>query len=201
MGDRIEISGLEVDRGLYELIDQEIAPGTGIESAQFWQSMADIIAALGDSNKALLDKRDRFQQQLDEWHKSHFGKIDPGQYKKFLLEIGYLVPEGEPFQVTTENVDKEVALVAGPQLAVPVNNARYSINAANARWCSLYDALYGTDVIPRTGVVRRPRVIIRCAASKLLIMCEFSRSGGSFNQSTATVTRFVTRFGQVGWSS
>ena len=147
MGDRIKISGLEVDRGLYELIDQEIAPGTGVDSAHFWQSMADIIAALGDSNKALLDKRDRFQLQLDEWHRSHFGKIDPQQYREFLLEIGYLVPEGEPFQVTTVNVDEEVALVAGPQLAVPVNNARYSINAANARWCSLYDALYGTDVI------------------------------------------------------
>jgi len=148
MGDRIEISGLEVDRGLYELIDQEIAPGTGIDSAHFWQSMADIIAALGDSNKALLDKRDKLQQQLDEWYKSHPGEIDPQQYKEFLLEIGYLVPEGKPFQVTTENVDEEVALVAGPQLAVPVDNARYSINAANARWCSLYDALYGTDVIP-----------------------------------------------------
>jgi malate synthase len=147
MGDRIKNSGLEIDRGLYELIDQEISPGSGVDSAHFWQSMADIIAALGDSNKALLDKRDRLQQQLDEWHKSHFGKIDPAQYRAFLLEIGYLVSESEPFQVTTENVDDEVALVAGPQLVVPVDNARYSLNAANARWYSLYDALYGTDII------------------------------------------------------
>ncbi len=147
MADRVEISGLEVDRGLYELIDQEIAPGTGVDSAHFWQSMAGIIAALGDSNKALLEKRDRLQIQLDEWHKSHPGKIDPEQYREFLLEIGYLQPEGEPFQVTTENVDDEVALIAGPQLVVPVDNARYSLNAANSRWYSLYDALYGTDII------------------------------------------------------
>jgi malate synthase len=147
MGDRIEISGLEIDRGLYELIDKEIAPGTGVDSAHFWQSLAEINAALGDSNKALLEKRDWLQQQLDEWHKSHFGKINFEQYRELLLEIGYLVPEGGPFQVSTGNVDDEVALVAGPQLVVPVDNARYSLNAANARWYSLYDALYGTDII------------------------------------------------------
>jgi len=147
MADRVEISGLEVDRGLYELIDQEIAPGTGVDSAHFWQSMAGIIAALGDANKALLGKRDRLQMQLDEWHKSHAGKNDPEQYREFLFDIAYLQPEGEPFQVTTENVDDEVALIAGPQLVVPVDNARYSLNAANSRWYSLYDALYGTDII------------------------------------------------------
>jgi malate synthase len=147
MGDRHKISGLEVDRGLYELIDQEIAPGSGVDSAHFWQSMAAIVAALGDSNKALLEKRDGLQKQLDEWHRSHSGKIDPVQYREYLLEIGYLVPEGEPFEVTTENVDDEIALIAGPQLVVPVDNARYSLNAANSRWYSLYDALYGTDII------------------------------------------------------
>jgi malate synthase len=168
MGDRIKISGLEVDRGLYELIDQEIAPGTGIDSTGFWQSMADIISALGDSNKALLEKRGYLQRQLDDWHKTHFGKIDARQYREFLLEIGYLVPEGNAFQVTTENVDEEVALVAGPQLVVPVDNARYALNAANARWYSLYDALYGTDIIlevegckktPKYNPVRGQQVI------------------------------------------
>ena len=147
MGDRIEISGLEVDRGLYELIDQEIAPGTGVDSASFWQSMANIIETLGGPNKALLDKRDYLQQQLDAWHKEHPGNIDPRQYREFLQGIGYLVPERGPVQVTTENVDDEVSLIAGPQLVVPVDNSRYSLNAANARWCSLYDALYGTDII------------------------------------------------------
>ena len=147
MGDRIEISGLEVDRGLYELIDKEIAPGTGVGSEHFWQSLANIHASLGATNRALMDKRDHIQQQLDDWHKSHFGQIDLEQYKAFLVEIGYLVAEAGPFQVTTENVDDEVAVIAGPQLVVPVDNARYALNAANARWNSLYDALYGTDII------------------------------------------------------
>ncbi|MFA9419507.1 MAG: malate synthase G, partial [Gammaproteobacteria bacterium] len=147
MGDRIEISGLEIDRGLYQLLDQEIAPGTGVDSAHFWQSLADINASLGSDNRTLMEKRDHLQQQLDEWHKSHFGKLDLEQYKAFLHEIGYLVAETGPFQVTTENVDDEVAVIAGPQLVVPVDNARYALNAANARWCSLYDALYGTDII------------------------------------------------------
>jgi malate synthase len=147
MGDRIEISGLEVDRGLYELIDKEIAPGTGVDSEHFWQSLANIHASLGSTNRALMDKRDLIQQQLDDWHKSHFGQIDLEQYKAFLVEIGYLVAEAGPFQVTTENVDDEVAEIAGPQLVVPVDNARYALNAANARWNSLYDALYGTDII------------------------------------------------------
>ena len=93
MGDRIEISGLEVDQGLYDLVDKEIAPGTGVDSAHFWQAMADIHAALGATNRALLEKRDHLQQQLDEWHKNHFGSIDLESYKAFLFEIGYLVPE------------------------------------------------------------------------------------------------------------
>ncbi len=147
MGDRIKIGGLEIDRGLYALVDQEIAPGTGVDSTHFWQSLADIHASLGGANRALMEKRDRLQQQLDAWHKNHFGKLDLELYKAFLVEIGYLVAEAGPFQVTTENVDAEVAVIAGPQLVVPVDNARYALNAANARWCSLYDALYGTDII------------------------------------------------------
>ena len=147
MSDRIEISGLSVDRGLYQLVDEEIAPGTGVETQQFWQSLADIHAALGDGNRALLDKRDQIQEKLDEWHKTHFGQIDLEAYKVFLKEIDYLVEEGEAFSVTTENVDDEIAVIAGPQLVVPVDNARYALNAANARWYSLYDALYGTDII------------------------------------------------------
>ena len=147
MSDRIEISGLSVDRGLYQLIDEEIMPGTGVETQQFWQSLADIHSALGGGNRALLDKRDQIQQKLDEWHKTHFGNIDLADYKAFLREVGYLVDDVDDFEVTTENVDDEVAVIAGPQLVVPVDNARYALNAANARWYSLYDALYGTDII------------------------------------------------------
>ena len=112
MGDRIKIDGLEIDRGLYQLVDQEIAPGTGVDSAHFWQSLADIHVSLGGANRALMEKRDQIQQQLDAWHKSHFGNIDLQQYRAFLVEIGYLVAEAGPFQVTTENVDDEVAMIA-----------------------------------------------------------------------------------------
>ena len=148
MGDRLDICGLEIDRDLYQLVDQEIAPGTGVDSAHFWQALADIHASLGGANRALLQKRDDLQRQLDAWYKSHFGKMDLDQYKAFLYDIGYLVAEGESFQVSTDNVDAEVAVIAGPQLVVPIDNARYALNAANARWGSLYEALYGTDIIP-----------------------------------------------------
>ncbi len=147
MKNRIEISGLSIDKGLYQLIDQEIAPGTGVKSKQFWQSLAEINAAMGGRNRELILERDQIQGKLDDWHKTHFGKIDMQEYKNFLRETGYLVDEGEPFKVSTENVDDEVALIAGPQLVVPVDNSRYALNAANARWSSLYDALYGTDII------------------------------------------------------
>ena len=147
MKECIEISGLSVDADLYQLIEQEIAPDSGVDSAQFWQSLAEINAALGPRNKTLLATRDSIQQQLDDWHKTHFGQLDMAQYKSFLKEIGYLVPEGDAFQVSTENVDDEVAVIAGAQLVVPVDNARYALSAANARWVSLYDALYGTDII------------------------------------------------------
>ncbi|MCH8176997.1 MAG: malate synthase G [Proteobacteria bacterium] len=170
MSDRIEISGLSVDHDLYQLVAQEIAPDTGVDPGHFWQSLADINSALGPENRALLDKRDQIQHQIDDWHKTHFGKIDLKKYRAFLMEIGYLIPEGEPFQVTTENVDDEIALVAGPQLVVPVDNARYALNAANARWVSLYDALYATDFILEVDGCRktskynpvRGQQVIRC---------------------------------------
>ena len=146
MSDRIDISGLSVDRGLYDLVE-EISVGSGIEASNFWQSLADIMAELGAQNRSLLEKRDQLQTQIDAWHKSNQGPVQPDQYKALLQEIGYLVPEADAFQITTENVDDEIAVIAGPQLVVPVDNARYALNAANARWYSLYDALYGTDII------------------------------------------------------
>ena len=147
MSDRVEHSGLSIDRGLYDLIENEIAPGTGISSDQFWQSLAEINQAMGADNKRLLSVRDEIQSSLDEWHKSHPGRVDPVEYKAVLKKIGYLIDESEDYQIRTENVDDEVAAIAGPQLVVPVDNARYALNAANARWYSLYDALYGTDII------------------------------------------------------
>ena len=146
MSDRIDISGLSVDRGLYDLVE-EISVGSGIEASNFWQSLTDIMTELGAQNRSLLEKRDQLQTQIDAWHKSNQGPVQPDQYRTFLQEIGYLVPETDAFQITTENVDDEIAVIAGPQLVVPVDNARYALNAANARWYSLYDALYGTDII------------------------------------------------------
>jgi len=146
MNDRIDISGLSVDRGLIELVE-DIAKGSGVEPAAFWDSLADIVAELGPQNRALLDKRDHLQAEIDAWHKSNPGAVDLEAYKAFLRKIDYLQPEPEPFQVSTHDVDDEIARIAGPQLVVPVDNARYALNAANARWYSLYDALYGTDIV------------------------------------------------------
>lgn len=148
MGNRIAIGNLKVDEGLYALVRDEIAPGTGIKADAFWEAFSDIVTTMAPENRALLDKRDAMQQQLDAWHLARKGEpIDSAAYTAFLTKIGYLVPEGEDFRVTTENVDSEIATLSGPQLVVPTDNARYALNAANARWGSLYDALYGTDVI------------------------------------------------------
>ena len=148
MSEYVEAGNLRIDRALHALVGDEIAPGTGVDAAAFWQSLGEIVEHLGPENTALLDKRDRLQGQLDGWHREHKDQtIDIAEYRAFLLDIGYMVPEGDAFEANTSNVDSEIAAVAGPQLVVPVDNARYALNAANARWGSLYDALYGTDAI------------------------------------------------------
>ena len=140
----------------HSLLVNEIAPGTGIDPDHFWQGVADIWAALGPENQRLLGERDALQTQIDQWHRDHQGEaFDADAYEAFLREIGYLHPEPAPFSITTDNVDPEIAQIAGPQLVVPVMNARYALNAANARWGSLYDALYGTDAIPEDGGAER----------------------------------------------
>ena len=150
MSGRVKIGGLAVARCLHDLVNDEIAPGTGVEPETFWRSLADIVRDLGPRNHALLERRDRLQAQIDAWHSTRATQpLDPAEYRAFLESIGYLLPAGDDFRIETGNVDDEVALIAGPQLVVPVDNARYALNAANARWGSLYDALYGTDVVPR----------------------------------------------------
>ena len=143
----VAVGELNVDAELYALVKDEIAPDTGVDAEAFWHGLEGIVRDLGPENRRLLEKRDVLQAKIDAWHEGR-ESIDGEAYRAFLQEIGYLLPEGDHFQVLTNGVDPEVATVAGPQLVVPVDNARYCLNAANARWGSLYDALYGTDVIP-----------------------------------------------------
>ena len=151
MTQRIDTHGLQVDSDLYAFITHSAIPGTGVDADSFWAEFSAIVDDLTAENRALLDKRDSLQAQIDAWHRSHRGEThDPAAYRAFLSQIGYLVEEGPDFSVSTVGVDDEITTIAGPQLVVPVNNARYALNAANARWCSLYDALYGTDVLPET---------------------------------------------------
>ena len=156
MSNRVEVGGLKVDKGLYDLVKNEIAPGTGVDPDGFWASLGEIVNDLEPQNRALLHRRDEIQSRIDRWHGERKGRpIDPDGYRGFLAEIGYLQAEGERFEVSTANVDPEIGVLAGPQLVVPVDNARYALNAANARWGSLYDALYGTDAVPDDGGAER----------------------------------------------
>ncbi|MFT0859316.1 malate synthase G [Ancylobacter sp. G4_0304] len=145
----IDVAGLKVDSTLYSFVNDEALAGTGLEAAAFWNGFAALVKDFAPRNQALLDKRDALQLSIDEWHRSHRHKApDQAAYERFLADIGYLQPEPAPFEVVTERVDDELARIPGPQLVVPITNARYALNAANARWGSLYDALYGTDAIP-----------------------------------------------------
>ncbi|MCG2839640.1 malate synthase G [Sandaracinobacter sp. RS1-74] len=142
-------SGLKVAAALADFLEQRALPGTGIAVERFWEGVADIYARFAPENAALLAERDSIQAKIDAWHQARAGQpVDQAEYQAFLREIGYLVPEPAPFEVAPRNVDAEVATLAGPQLVVPILNARFLLNAANARWGSLYDALYGTDAIP-----------------------------------------------------
>jgi malate synthase len=148
MTDRVDRSGLQVDAGLAKFVEEQVLAAIGQEPGAFWSGFAALLADLAPKNRALLAKRDDLQAQIDAWHVARAGKpLDQGEYQAFLREIGYLVPEPGDFAIGTRNVDPEIATMAGPQLVVPVLNARFLLNAANARWGSLYDAYYGTDAL------------------------------------------------------
>ena len=153
----VTAGGLKIGKCLYDLVSEEIAPGTGIEPEYFWQSLANIVTDYGDKNQRLLDKRDQLQARIDDWHSSDHAKhYSVAENRKFLSDIGYLVTEGPAFKVEVENVDREISDVSAPQLVVPVDNARYALNAANARWGSLYDALYTSGVAEPEDVPAPP---------------------------------------------
>lgn len=186
---RVQSHGLSVSESLYQMIEQEALPGTGVSSDQFWQGLASLLSTQGPKNRALLDKRAKLQQSIDQWHQSRKGQPhDAPVYEAFLRELGYLTDAGDDFSVDTGAVDPEISSIPGPQLVVPVMNARYALNAANARWGSLYDALYGTDAMgdaPSAGgydEARGERVI---AWSKRFLDQAMPLRGGSHADVTA----------------
>jgi malate synthase len=165
----VNAGGLQVARPLYDFVNAEAIPGTGVDADAFWQGFGALIGDLAPRNRSLLDKRDALQRQIDAWHVENRGKpLDSGAYVEFLRGIGYLQPEPADFSVATGNVDPEIASIAGSQLVVPVTNARYAVNAANARWGSLYDALYGTDAIPEDAGATRSLGYNRVRGSRVV---------------------------------
>ena len=155
MTQRITVSELQVDKVIHELVNHEILPGTGISSEHFWRKLAEIVKEFAPKNKHLLSVRHELQSKIDTWHLNHRENFSFPEYKAFLFEIGYLVERGPDFTISPKNVDSEVAMISGPQLVVPIMNARFALNAVNARWGSLYDALYGNDVISDSGGAER----------------------------------------------
>ena len=185
---------LSVSTDLESFLRLEILPGLDITEEHFWSSLENIIDEFGPKNKALLETRELMQQQIDEWHLTNSGKEkNLSTYKKFLNEIGYLLEEGDDFKITTKNVDPEISSIAGPQLVVPVMNARFALNAANARWGSLYDALYGTDMIPEDGGASRAGAYNPLRGDKVIAFAkEFLDENFSLtNSSFSDVTSFI----------
>jgi malate synthase len=188
----VAIGQVEIDKALYDFVNQEAIPDTGIDPESFWNGFAALVHRLAPRNAALLARRDDLQAKIDAWHREHPGaNFDRQRYRAFLTDIGYLVHEKEPFSIGTEGVDREIAGIAGPQLVVPVNNARYALNAANARWGSLDDALYGTDAIPEEGGAGREGPYNRTRGAKVIAFARdfldehFALDGGSHHEATA----------------
>jgi malate synthase len=195
MTERVERAGLRVASVLAAFVEDEILPGTGLAQADFWSGFADLLRDFAPQNRALLARREDLQSQIDAWHIARRGQpLDHGAYKSFLADIGYLLPEGPAFTIQTKGVDPEVARIAGPQLVVPITNARYALNAANARWGSLYDALYGTDAMgsaPPPGGYDRGRGARVVARARVFLDEAFPIAGTSH----ADVRRYQVKDG------
>ncbi len=208
---RTPINGIQPATVLYDFVVNEALPGTGVDPAAFWAGFAAVIKEFSATNAVLMAKRDRLQAQIDAWHLAHKGQPHDGAaYQAFLREIGYLLPDPAPFSVDTDRVDDEIAHIAGPQLVVPVSNARYALNAANARWGSLYDALYGTDAIPETegaarsaGGLNKARAALVVARGRAFLDAHFPLADGSHADAQAYRVRHghlavVLPSGEVG---
>ena len=181
----ITINDLKINQTLYDFINKEVLPGTDINQENFWKDFSKVVHELSPINKSLLEKREKIQKQIDEWHLSNSKeKFNKEKYTKFLKSISYLKEEGDDFKINTSNVDDEIAKIAGPQLVVPVDNARYALNAANARWGSLYDSLYGTDVIPgeKGNSFNKDRADKVVSYTRNLLDEIFTLSNGSWNE-------------------
>ncbi|MFL7966159.1 malate synthase G [Pseudomonas kielensis] len=169
MTEHVQVGGLQVAKVLFDFVNNEAIPGTGLTADAFWAGADKVIHDLAPKNQALLAKRDDFQARIDAWHQARAGQLhDAVAYKAFLQDIGYLLPEAADFQATTQNVDDEIARMAGPQLVVPVMNARFALNASNARWGSLYDALYGTDAISEADGAEKGRGYNKVRGDKVI---------------------------------
>ena len=184
---------LFVGAELVDVLESEALPATGVEPERFWHGLSAMIHELSPRNAELLGVRATMQAAIDRWHRDHAGRAhDPAQYRAFLEEIGYLVPVGPPFSIDTDRADPEITTIAGPQLVVPVTNARYAINAANARWGSLYDALYGTDALGDARPAGAVRSGSRPASHRL--GAELPRRGhAAWHPSTVSPARTATR--------
>src|SRR5215204_2196978 len=196
----IPVGGLKVAKVLHDFIEREALPGTGVEPDAFWNGLSTLVRELAPRNRGLLDLRDQLQSRIDAYHHENAGKpFDATGYEQFLRDIGYLRPEPEDFSIRTENVDDEIARVAGPQLVVPVSNPRYALNAANARWGSLYDALYGTDAIPEDGGAERGRGFNKTRGERVVARAkEFLDETAPLAQgSYADVTSYAIEDGQL----
>jgi malate synthase len=197
MVERVERSRLNVAVELADFIEKRALPGAGVDVAAFWEGFSKLLHEYAPKNRALLERRAALQAQIDDWHKARKGQAhDPDGYKAFLEEIGYLVPEGGDFAIETSKIDPEIASVAGPQLVVPITNARFALNAANARWGSLYDALYGTDAmgsLPAPGGYDRGRGARVVARARVFLDDAFPIAGASH----ADIRRYRVEKGQL----
>ena len=197
MTNRIDLYGLQVDQALAEFVNDQVLPGTGVSQDKFWSGFSALVGDLAPRNRALLAKREALQSQIDAWHiANRAAPHDAAAYKAFLTQIGYLLPEGPDFQIDTARVDPEIALVPGPQLVVPITNARYALNAANARWGSLYDCLYGTDAMgsaPPSGGYERGRGARVVARARVFLDDAFPIAGTSH----ADVRRYIVKDGAL----